>query len=117
MLGKHTNLKILTVLFTAAIGSQSLALSSDDLPGKALFVEKKCNRCHTVESQQIETTKGDDDAPDMSNAGAMVPSAEWAKKFILREERKDGKKHKRPYKGSEKDLDLIVAWLMTLKSS
>lgn len=117
MLGKHTYLKMLMILFAAAMGAPSLALAEDAPLGKALFLEKQCNRCHTVESQEIEATKGDEDAPDMSNAGAMIPSAEWAKKFILREERKDGKKHKRPYKGSEKDLDLIVAWLMTLKSS
>jgi mono/diheme cytochrome c family protein len=88
-----------------------------DPAGKELFVKAKCNTCHSVESQSIEAARGEDKAPDMSNAAALIPSAEWAKKFVMREEAKDGKKHRKPYKGTEKDLEQIIAWLMTLKTS
>lgn len=85
--------------------------------GKALFLKEKCNTCHTVKSQGIEATRGNEETPDLSNAAELIPDAEWAKKFVLREETKDGKKHRRPFNGDEKDLEKIVAWLMTLKSS
>lgn len=103
-----------SLVATMVVGGSSYAA---DNPGKALFEKSKCNTCHSVESQGIAAARGEDKAPDMSNAAALIPSAEWAKKFVLREEEKDGKKHRKPYKGTEKDLEQIIAWLMTLKTS
>jgi hypothetical protein len=101
-------------LVTIAVSFPSIAA---DHPGKELFAKAKCNTCHSVESQSIEAARGEDKAPDMSNAAALIPSAEWAKKFVMREEAKDGKKHRKPYKGTEKDLEQIIDWLLTLKTS
>jgi hypothetical protein len=105
---------ITSLLATVAVSIPSFAA---DPPGKTLFVKNKCNTCHSIESQGIAAERGEDKAPDMSNAGAAIPSAEWAKKYVLREEAKDGKKHRKPYKGTEKDLEQIIAWLVTLKTS
>jgi mono/diheme cytochrome c family protein len=102
------------LLVTIAVSIPSFAA---DHPGKALFAKAKCNTCHSVESQGIEAARGEDKAPDMSNAATLIPSAEWAKKFVLREEAKDGKKHRKPYKGTEKDLEQVIDWLLTLKTS
>lgn len=110
------NARLLLGLFVALLGAASVSYSQDD-PGKKLFLDSKCNGCHSVESQDIEALRKNSKAPDMSNAGEMIPSAEWAKKFVMREEEKDGKKHMRPWKGSEKDLGQIIDWLMTLKTS
>lgn len=85
--------------------------------GKKLFLDQKCNTCHTVKSQDIEATRGNDETPDLSNAAELIPSKEWAVKFVMREEEKDGKKHRRPWRGEAADLEKIVDWLMTLKSS
>jgi mono/diheme cytochrome c family protein len=103
-----------TLLATVVVSVPTFAA---DQAGKELFLKAKCNTCHSVESQGIAAERGEDKAPDMSNAGALIPSAEWGKKFVLREEAKDGKKHRKPYKGTEKDLEQIIAWLMTLKTS
>lgn len=108
---------VFLVLTVLAVGNAPLGLAEDEHPGKALFVKAKCNSCHTVESEGIEATRESDKTPDLSDAAALVPGAEWATKYIKREEEKDGKKHRRPYKGSDKDLDTIVAWLLTLDGS
>lgn len=105
---------ISSLLATVAVTLSSFAA---DQSGKELFVKNKCTGCHSVESQGIAAEGGEDKAPDMSNAAALIPSADWGKKFVLREETKDGKKHKKPYKGTEKDLEQMIAWLMTLKTS
>lgn len=108
----------LTLLATLAILAATSAVGlGQDAAGKKLFLDSKCNGCHAVASQDIEAVRENSKAPDMSDAGTMIPNAEWAKKFVMREEEKDGKKHMRPWKGSEKDLEQIVAWLMTLKKS
>lgn len=108
--------RIASLTLLALCASVSFGLGQEH-EGKELFIKEKCNTCHTVKSQNIEATRGNDESPDFSNASELIPDAAWAKKFVLREETKDGKKHRRPFKGDEKDLEKIVAWLMTLKSS
>ena len=102
------------LLATIVVSVPSFSFGAD---GKALFVKAKCNTCHSIESQGIEAARGEDKAPDMSNAATLIPSAEWAKKFVLREEAKEGKKHRKPYKGTERDLEQIIDWLLTLRTS
>ena len=111
----NARIVMLSVVVTL-LGVASMS-SSQDPPGKKLFLDAKCNGCHSVESQGIEAVRDNSKAPDMSNAGTELPSPEWAKKFVTREEAKDGKKHQRPWKGSDKELSQIVDWLMTLKIS
>lgn len=107
----------LLLLVAAAVGFPSMSLGLDEPAGKALFVKSNCSTCHSVKSEGIEAKRDMAKAPDMSNAATLIPSADWAKKFVLREETKDGKKHLKPYKGSDKDLEKIIDWLMTLKAS
>ena len=85
--------------------------------GKALFLENKCNLCHTIDSQGIAKTSDKMKAPDLSNASGLVESADWLKSFLKKEVKKDDKAHQREFKGSDEDLDAIVQWLMTLKKS
>jgi mono/diheme cytochrome c family protein len=108
--------KVTTGSLLAAVAVAVSSFAADNA-GKDLFVKNECNSCHSVESQGIAAERGEDKASDMSNAAALIPSADWGKKFVLREETKDGKKHKKPYKGTEKDLEQMIAWLMTLKTS
>ena len=105
------------LLAVMIFGIVSLGSAQDE--GKELFIKEKCNSCHSVESQGIEVTRqsSSNKAPDMSDAGNMITDADWAKKFVMREAELEGKKHRRPYNGSDKDLTQIVDWLMTLKKS
>lgn len=86
------------------------------LDGKAVFTAQKCSLCHGVESQGIaskatsEKTKG----PDLSKVGAQRDAA-WLTKYLKREEKIDGKVHKKETKATDEELAALVAWLMTLK--
>jgi mono/diheme cytochrome c family protein len=101
----------------AVIISSGLASTAAGADGKALFLEKKCNTCHSVDSQSIPKTSKTMKGVDLSNASALVESADWAKSFLKREVKKDDKNHQREFKGTDEELNAIVDWLMTLKTS
>jgi cytochrome c551/c552 len=105
------------MLVAVLLGIASIGLAQEEPAGKALFLKNKCNTCHSVESQGIEALRDVKAAPDMSDAGNLIPDAAWAVKFVKREETKDGKKHRRPFKGSDKDVEQMIDWLMSLKKS
>ena len=91
-------------------------LAAQDAAGKTAFLENKCNMCHSVESQGIEkTTKMV--APDLSDAGNMVESAEWLKGFLLKENETDAGAHKKTWTGTDEQLEAIIDWLTGLKKS
>jgi mono/diheme cytochrome c family protein len=103
-----------TVLLAALAVSATIAGAAD---GKAVFLDKKCNLCHSIDSQQIKKTSDKMKGPDLSNAGGMVESADWLKKFIKKEVQLDGEDHKREFKGTDEELDAVAQWLVTLKTS
>jgi cytochrome c551/c552 len=100
----------------AVIVSSGLASTAVAADGKALFLENKCNMCHSVDSQSIEKTSKTMKGVDLSNAASLVESADWAKSFLKREVKKDDKNHQREFKGTDEELNAIVDWLMTLKT-
>jgi mono/diheme cytochrome c family protein len=101
-------------VFALAVGLASVAQAAD---GKALFVEKKCNLCHAVDSQGIEKKSAKMKGAELSDAGSRVESADALKKFLTQETMKDGEKHKKKWKGTDEELDTIVEWVMSLKTS
>jgi cytochrome c551/c552 len=101
----------------AIIALSGLASAAAAADGKALFLEKKCNMCHSVDSQSIAKTSKTMKGPDLSNAAGLVESADWTKSFLKREVKKDDKNHQREFKGTDEELNAIVDWLMTLKTS
>jgi hypothetical protein len=56
-------------------------------------------------------------APDLSNAGGMVESADWVKSFLKKEVKKDGKAHTKEFKGSAEELDAVAQWIVSLKKT
>ncbi len=104
-------------LFTALGIAATVAVSSA-ADGKDIFLSSKCNTCHTIDSQDVaKASTLKIKAPDLSNAGGMVESADWLKSFLTKKVDKDGKKHIREWKGTDADLDTVVQWLVSLKKS
>ena len=93
----------------------ALAAGEED-PGQAAFMANKCNMCHSVSPAGIErTTKSEKMAgPDLKGVVAEK-GKEWAKKWVMKEIDKDGKKHAKEYKGTPEDLDRILGWLEAQK--
>jgi mono/diheme cytochrome c family protein len=90
--------------------------------GKKIFVDQKCNVCHSIDSQGI-AKKGPpakptdkNPPPDLSNLGAEK-SADWIAKFLAKEETLNNKKHPKGWTGKKEDLTTLSSWLATLKKS
>jgi len=98
--------------------------------GKELFLEKKCNNCHSIDSEKIakkeepaEEEEGEeaggeeeDKTPDLSGVGKKH-DADWLTKWLKKEVKNDdGKKHKKKFKGSDEELKAIVDYLASLKT-
>ncbi|HEX9250625.1 MAG TPA: c-type cytochrome [Ignavibacteriaceae bacterium] len=80
--------------------------------GKTIFVNNKCNMCHTVTSAGIESKKSD--AVDLSNVG-KDKTVEFLTKFLKKEAKLNDKDHKASFKGTDEELTKLVEWLSTLK--
>lgn len=85
----------------------------DDPAGKKIFIDSKCNMCHTVKSVGIESKKSD--ASDLSNVGAEMKKDDMIK-YLKKEMKLNNKDHKTAFKGSDEDLEKLVEWLSTLKT-
>ena len=91
-------------------------LYAEDAPGKQLFMDNKCNTCHSIESQTIKKTLASSKAPDLSNVGSEQ-KVEWMVQFLQKKVDKNGKKHMKLWTGKEEDLKTLTEWLATLKKA
>lgn len=110
-----------SVLFLALLATVGLLLASmvtaaaaAPADGKAVFLDNKCNMCHSVDSQGIEKKLKSGKGKDLSNVGAERDAA-WLQKWIKKEIDLDGKKHEKAFKGTDAELDALVKWLAGLK--
>ena len=66
---KNTFLFVLFISAIVALYAFAFSFSQDQNPdGKQIFMDNKCNSCHTVSSQDITSKK--DNAMDLSNAAS-----------------------------------------------
>jgi mono/diheme cytochrome c family protein len=98
-------------LLLAAMVTAAAAAPAD---GKAVFLDAKCNMCHSIDSQAIEKKLKSGKGKDLSNVGAERDPA-WLQKWIKKEVDLDGKKHEKAWKGTDAELDTLVKWLAGLK--
>lgn len=103
------------VAFAAPRPSQGEA-SGSALDGKQIFLDQKCNVCHTVSTAGIEakvksTTMG---GPDLANVGDRH-DAEWIENWLRKKVEMDGKKHPKAFTGSDEELGALIAWLQKQK--
>ena len=101
-----------TALVSSALcaGTAILATGASAAPdGKQVFLDQKCNMCHTVSSAGITPTSKIK-APDLAGLASKEDPA-WITKFLKKEVDKNGKKHIKPFTGGDEDLAAVVAWL------
>ncbi|HEY7160879.1 MAG TPA: c-type cytochrome [Acidobacteriota bacterium] len=82
--------------------------------GQKLFMDKKCNTCHSIDSVKITKKMASSKAPDLSNVGAEK-NAEWIAKWLNKEVDVNGKKHSATFKGTPEETKTLSDWLATLK--
>ncbi len=125
----------LSILFT--VGALFVCLSfsktvaAEAAPaGQKLFLDNKCTQCHAIDALKIAKAKSDKgeedeeaseggkkvDPPDLSDAGKDKDhDAAWFSKWLMKEEKVEGRKHKKKFKGSPEELKTMSEWLTTLK--
>lgn len=90
---------------------------ADDTPapkdGKAIFLDKHCDACHSIESQSIEAKRKSDKVPDLSKVD-LKGKTDWIKSFITKEADIDGKKHPIKFNGTDDELGTISSWIESL---
>jgi CxxC motif-containing protein (DUF1111 family) len=111
---KNTFFFILFISTIVALFAFAFSFSQDQgLDGKQIFIDSKCNNCHTVSSMEITSKK--DDATDLSNA-STIGEMSLIKSYLLKEAKINEQDHKIKFKGTEAELDALVNWLLTLKT-
>jgi mono/diheme cytochrome c family protein len=85
------------------------AASGAAADGKQIFLDQKCNMCHAVSSASITPT-GKIKAPDLAGLASKADAA-FLKKYLKKEADKKGKKHLKPFTGTDAQLEAVVSWL------
>lgn len=102
----------LVITIVALYGFAFTIADQQNEDGKKIFVDNKCNMCHTVTTAAIESKKSD--AVDLSTVG-KDKTIEFLTKYLKKEAKLNDKDHKSAFKGSDEDLKVLVDWLLTLK--
>jgi mono/diheme cytochrome c family protein len=115
---KHTAIPIVLALGAfAIIGAGNLHATADS--GKSIFLDNKCAKCHSIESQGIKRSgpppPGGKLPPDLSGVG-LKHTAEWMQKWQMKEVEMNGKKHMKKFAGTSDELVTLTTWLATLKT-
>jgi cbb3-type cytochrome oxidase cytochrome c subunit len=111
--------KIIFPLLIAGGLLTGATLTSTGDSGKSIFLDNKCNKCHSIESLGIKHTSEPPEGakyppPDLSGVG-LRHDAEWMTKWLHKEVELHDKKHMKKFGGSDDDLKTLTLWLVTLK--
>jgi cbb3-type cytochrome oxidase cytochrome c subunit len=108
---------IIVLGFTVLCGSLAIAADTGAMPaGQKLFMDKKCNTCHSLESLKIPKKLASSKGPDLSNVGAQRTS-DWIVKWLKKEVDLNGKKHLSAFSGTPEEAKTLSDWLATLKTA
>jgi len=92
--------------------------SSEPNP-KEIYINYRCVKCHSMKVENIEPLEEEiikgKKIVDHSGVGLKY-SNEWIKRWLLKQEEKDGKKHKIKFKGTEEELETLSKWLAEKKA-
>lgn len=104
---------VLLAIFYSGPANGAAAPAKD---GKQIFLDQKCNLCHSVSSAGIERTMKSEKmaGPDLTNLAAKQDAATLTK-FLKKEADINGKKHGKAFTGSDDDLKALVSWLQQQK--
>ena len=94
-----------------------LAEEEGEIDGKVEFGEQKCVMCHGVaaEGMKAKTTSAKMAGPDLSGFKSDMSLQKQAD-YLRGEIAIDGAKHKKPFKGTDEELQAIVDWLGSLEA-
>ena len=101
----------LFLLPAAAFGEEA------EMDGKALFTDThKCNMCHGVPAAEIEAKTKNEKMKGGDLGGKIETEFADLAAYVRKEAELDGKTHKKPFKGTDEELQAILDWLGTLEA-
>ena len=102
--------RLALVLAVSAAASLPLsARAAEQLDGKKIFLAQKCETCHAVSSADIKMT-GKIKGPDLTGTAAKR-DATLLSGYLRRNADLNGKKHVKPFTGSDEEMGALIAWL------
>lgn len=104
---------IATTILFALLLSSMVGFAKTKEP-KELFVNNKCNMCHSVPKADIKS-KMPTKYPDLPNKITNETKIDELIKFVKQETKLNGKKHGLKFKGNEDELKSILKWLQEIK--
>lgn len=107
-------LLVLALVVFASFAESEETKPSPDL-GKKIFIDNKCNTCHSVKALGIQKTSSSTTPPDLSGVGSKH-TEDWIVKFLNKQETMNDKKHPKLWTGKPEDLKTLAQWLATLKT-
>ncbi len=117
------NLLILATAVVAAVLAASLvappmALAEEPaLDGKTLFTDThKCSTCHAVPAAEIEAKTKNEKMKGGDLGGKVEGEFAEIAAYVRKETELDGKTHKKPFKGTDEELQAIIDWLASLEA-
>lgn len=110
-------IKISAIMIAAglffAFASSGLVADETSDPGKDLFLAKKCDACHSVESQGITAKKKQDKVPDIGTLN-LHGQHDFMVQYLKKEVDLHGKKHPVKFSGKDEELETLVNWMVNL---
>ncbi len=115
--------RILLIALAVAIAAFAFsavpaAQAADAETALKLYTEThKCNMCHAVPAAEIEAKTKSEKMKGADLGGHIEADFETIAAYVRKEGELDGKTHKKPFKGTDEELQAIVDWLGTLEAS
>ena len=103
---------VLVALMIAASLAAPPTAAGEELDGEALFTEThKCNMCHAVPAVGIEAKTKSEKMKGGDLGGKIEGELSELAAYLRKEAEIDGKTHKKPFKGTDEELQAIIDWL------
>ena len=108
----------------------SILLSGGSLPGSGgalaaeeaeaaaaqeVFLANKCNLCHAVPAAEIEAKTKSKTLKGKDLGGPVEEDFEVIAAYLRKQSELEGKSHKKEFKGSDEELQVILDWLAGLE--
>ena len=112
---KKLMLSVALIAVAALALAAAQATAGEAAEGQAVFEEYKCNMCHGVPAVGIESKT---QSEKMKGPDLLI--GEWENellfKYIKQEAKVEDKEHKKGFKGSDEELQVLVDWLLEQKA-
>jgi hypothetical protein len=96
-------------------GMAYAGVSDEVTSGKKIFIELKCNSCHSIEVEDIEVKLKRKTSIDLSDVNSIQDS-DLLVKYLKKTEKINNTVHPVLFKGSDVELNELTTWLKSINN-